>query len=251
MLRVLLGKASFSEKDGTRLDFVFVGGVSMKFSLMARYFFACAFFFFGFSPAARAELEYYGFPSPSKAEARPSVKPADPVLVKKNAQAVALRAKELEKRRQAQRKSISNLLSRYNRKLSKRMALDYAEYILQASEKFQQDPFVVAAMIVNESSARHDAVSKGGDYGLMQVRWRVHRRSITKKYPHIRDAKDILDPEYNVLIGTEILARYHASAEDLKGGLLRYSAGNRKLADRIFAVLRGLQDSYHEHLRTL
>lgn len=223
----------------------------MKFSLMARCFFVCAFFSFGFSPAARAELEYYGFPPSPKEEAGSSAKPADFVLVKKNAQAVALRAKELEKRRQAQRKSISNLLARYNRKLSKRAALDYAEYILQASQKFQQDPFVVAAMIVSESSARHDAVSKGGDYGLMQVRWRVHRRSITQKYPHIRDAKDILDPEYNVLIGTEILARYHASSEDLKGGLLRYSAGNRKLADKIFAVLRGLQDSYHEHLRTL
>ena len=129
--------------------------------------------------------------------------------------------------------------------------MQYAEYILQASEKFRQDPFVVAAMIVKESSARHDAVSRGGDYGLMQVRWRVHRRSITQKYPHIKDAKAMLNPEYNILVGTEILAHYCASADDLKGGLMRYSAGNRKLAENVFAVLKGLQSSYQEHLTAL
>ena len=106
-------------------------------------------------------------------------------------------------------------------------------------------------MIVKESSARHDAVSRGGDYGLMQVRWRVHRRSIAQKYPHIKDAKAMLDPEYNILVGTEILARYCASADDLRGGLMRYSAGNRKLAEKIFAVLEGLQSSYQEHLTAL
>ena len=129
--------------------------------------------------------------------------------------------------------------------------MQYAEYILQASEKFRQDPFVVAAMIVKESSARHDAVSRGGDYGLMQVRWRVHRRSITQKYPHIKDAKAMLNPEYNILVGTEILARYCASADDLRGGLMRYSAGNRKFAENVFIVLKGLQSSYQEHLTAL
>ena len=67
----------------------------------------------------------------------------------------------------------------------------------------------------------------------MQVRWRVHRRSITQKYPHIKNAKAILDPKYNILVGTEILAHYCASADDLRGGLMRYSAGNRKFAENV------------------
>ena len=242
-------------KSKTR-DFalIFLGGFFMKFPFMARAFVLravvlCSVLFFSLVSVASAELEYYGFPvSDSQRKPQFSVKPA--VTVKK-AQPDELRAKELKKHREAQRKSIANLLRRYNRKLDKKVALNYAEYVLQASKKFQQDPFVIAAMIVNESSARHDAVSKGGDYGLMQVRWSVHRRDITQKYPHIKDTKAILDPEYNVLVGTEILARYCASAEDLRGGLLRYSAGNRKLAEKVFAVLKGLQDSYHEHLRAL
>lgn len=221
----------------------------MNLFFMARNFTLCVLLSLVFSSVASAELEYYGFPAPVSQRA-PQVA-VKPVTASQKTRAAELRAAELKKHRKAQRKSIANLLRRYNRKLDKQVASGYAEYILQASEKFQQDPFVVAAMIVNESSARHDAVSKGGDYGLMQVRWHVHRRTITKKYPHIKDASGILDPEYNVLVGTEILARYCAAAEDLRGGLMRYSAGNKKLAEKIFAVLKGLQDSYHEHLRAL
>ena len=217
----------------------------MNFHFMVRSFVGSVFVSLLFSSAASAELESYGFPL-----AVPQRKPQLAV------QTVSVRdahgaSSRTAKHRKAQKKSIAALLKSYNSKLGQKAALQYAEYILQASEKFRQDPFVVAAMIVKESSARHDAVSRGGDYGLMQVRWRVHRRSITQKYPHIKDAKAMLDPKYNILVGTEILARYCASADDLRGGLMRYSAGNRKLAEKIFAVLKGLQSFYQEHLTAL
>jgi len=217
----------------------------MNFHFMVRSFVGSVFVSLLFSSAASAELESYGFPL-----AVPQRKPQLAVQTAsvKDAHGASSRT---TKHRKAQKKSIAALLKSYNSKLGQKAALQYAEYILQASEKFRQDPFVVAAMIVKESSARHDAVSRGGDYGLMQVRWRVHRRSITQKYPHIKDAKAMLDPEYNILVGTEILARYCASADDLKGGLMRYSAGNRKLAENVFAVLKGLQSSYQEHLTAL
>lgn len=221
----------------------------MNFSFMARrWVLSCCVLLF-FSSAAAAEWEHYGLPIPASQRRMPfSVKPIHP---SQKAPAASPKAKKIEKHRIAQRKTIANLLRRYNKKLDKQAALKYAEYILQACEKYQQDPFVVAAMIVHESSARCDVVSRGGDYGLMQVRWRVHRKSITQKYPHIKDAKGILDPKYNVLVGTEILARYCSSAPDLKEGLMRYSAGNRKLADKVFAVRKGLQSAYQEHLKTL
>ena len=217
----------------------------MNFYFMVRSFVGSVFVSLLFSSAASAELESYGFPL-----AVPQRKPQLAVQTAsvKDAHGASSRT---TKHRKAQKKSIAALLKSYNSKLGQKAALQYAEYILQASEKFRQDPFVVAAMIVKESSARHDAVSRGGDYGLMQVRWRVHRRSITQKYPHIKDAKAMLNPEYNILVGTEILAHYCASADDLKGGLMRYSAGNRKLAENVFAVLKGLQSSYQEHLTAL
>ena len=221
----------------------------MNFHFMVRSFVGSVFVSLLFSSAASAELESYGFPL-AASQRKPQFV-VQTALVSRDAHDAPSQITRLEKHRKAQKKSIAALLKSYNSKLGQKAALQYAEYILQASEKFRQDPFVVAAMIVKESSARHDAVSRGGDYGLMQVRWRVHRRSITQKYPHIKDAKAMLNPEYNILVGTEILAHYCASADDLKGGLMRYSAGNRKLAENVFAVLKGLQSSYQEHLTAL
>ena len=221
----------------------------MNFLFMVRIFVGSVLMPLLFSSAASAELEFYSFPL-----AASQYKPQFVVLTtpaSRDAHDAPSRIAKLEKHRKAQKKSITALMRHYNSKLSQQAASQYAEYILQAGEKFRQDPFVVAAMIVKESSARHDAVSRGGDYGLMQVRWRVHRRSITQKYPHIKNAKAMLEPKYNILVGTEILARYCASADDLRGGLMRYSAGNRKLAENIFAVLEGLQSSYQEHLTAL
>ena len=83
----------------------------------------------------------------------------------------------------------------------------------------------------------------------MQVRWRVHKRNITKKYPHIKQAKDMFDPKYNVLVGTEIFSRCCAASADLQSGLLRYSAGNRRLARKIVAEVKRLEDAYQHHLK--
>ena len=155
-----------------------------------------------------------------------------------------------DRQREARIQAIAELFGRVNPKLAQKRTRDYAEYILEAAAKFSQDPFVIAAMIVHESTVRYDAVSRGGDYGLMQVRWSVHKKKIMKEYPHIRTARDILDPKYNILIGTEIFAEYRAAVgPDLRSGLLRYSAGNKKLAGRIFATKQGLDKAYQEKLK--
>jgi soluble lytic murein transglycosylase-like protein len=158
-------------------------------------------------------------------------------------------AADAHKRNEAKRKSIAALFQQYNKKLDDAQAYDYAVLIIEASDKFKQDPFVIAAMVVNESSAKHDAVSKQGDYGLMQVRWRVHRQKITQKYPHIDKAQDILNPKDNVLVGTEIFSNYHATAkEDIKNALMSYTAGNKRVTEKIFAVRGQLEKAYLKRL---
>jgi soluble lytic murein transglycosylase-like protein len=153
---------------------------------------------------------------------------------------------------EARRKSIAELLRQYNKKLTDEKAYDYAVLIMQACDKFGQDPFVIAALVVSESSARHDAVSRGGDYGLMQVRWRVHEKKIRNKYPHIAKAKDMLNPKDNLLVGTEIFSVYRATAKhDVRGALMYYSAGNKRMADKVFTLLAQLEKSYHERLRNI
>jgi soluble lytic murein transglycosylase-like protein len=105
-------------------------------------------------------------------------------------------------------------------------------------------------VVVTESSARRDAVSKGGDYGLMQVRWRVHQKKIKTKYPHIEEAKDMLNPKDNVLVGTEIFSTYHATAnQDVRDALMFYTAGNERMTDKVFAVRTQLEKAYFERLR--
>lgn len=187
-------------------------------------------------PRASAEPERYDFPAARVAKTVPQ-------------DAVVSAQTEIQKKNEARKDSIADLLQRHNRTLSEEKADDYADYIIQASEKFRQDPFVIAAVVVSESSARPDVVSKGGDYGLMQVRWRVHQKKIKKKYPQITQPKDILHPEYNLLVGTEIFSTYHATAnQDLKGALLYYSSGNRRLTQKVFSVIAQLEQSYNKRL---
>jgi soluble lytic murein transglycosylase-like protein len=203
-----------------------------------------------FVSVASAELERYDFPvfeqKTQKVQKTTSARLASSADESGENPAVQLSDR---KRNEARRKSIAALLRQYNRKLTEEKAYEYAVLIIQTSDKFKQNPFVIAAMIVNESSARHDAVSRGGDYGLMQVRWRVHRNAIRKKYPYIADAKDMLIPENNLLVGVEIFSNYREKAnQNLNDALLFYSAGNRGLARKVFTVYNRLEKSYIEHL---
>jgi soluble lytic murein transglycosylase-like protein len=193
--------------------------------------------------SADAEPERYDFP---KEEPVKFVSPAKPLLADHSTEIT-----ETKKINEARRKSIAALLRHYNKKLSEDEAYDYAVFIMQTCEKFELDPFVIAAMVVLESSARSDAVSRGGDYGLMQVRWRVHQKKIRNKYPHIEKAKDMLNPKDNLLVGIEIFSTYYATAkQDVRGALMYYTAGNKRHADKVFALLAKLEESYLNRLRS-
>ena len=107
--------------------------------------------------------------------------------------------------------TINKLFQRYNKNLHKNII----ELVIQAGEKYSISPLVLASIIVVESSANPNAISKGGDYGLMQVRWKVHYKDIKKNYPQVKTAKDLLDPKVNIFTGTQIFARYYAKKKTL------------------------------------
>ena len=127
---------------------------------------------------------------------------------------------------------IDNLFSRY------RAPQGLTSIVISAGEKFGIDPKVIAAIIVVESGARPKAVSKVGDYGLMQVRWKVHKRDIQHRFPAVKTAEDLLDSYVNIMIGTEIFARYQSQRNTLRGALLRYSGGNKTMADKVLRLLK-------------
>ena len=125
--------------------------------------------------------------------------------------------------------AITELFMRYN----PRQAETLAQIVREAGKAYNVDPNIIAAIIVHESSVRPNVVSRGGDYGLMQVRWIFHKDKVSK-------ASDLLEPRTNVLVGTRIFAEYYAQKKTIRGALLRYSGGNRALADKVMRTASGL-----------
>ena len=146
----------------------------------------------------------------------------------------------------AQIKSIVKLFKEVNPSLSNHDAESYANYILEACNKYNQEPFAIAALIVHESTVNTKAVSRGGDYGLMQVRWKYHKAHITRDYKAIKHAKDMLThPRENILIGTKIFADYRGS-KDINAGVRRYSSGNTRLVNKVNATMSKLESYYNK-----
>lgn len=136
---------------------------------------------------------------------------------------------------------ISELFTRKNPALSKSEANEYAKYVLEAASKFSQDAFVIAAIIVHESTVNRKAVSKGGDYGLMQVRWKVHAGDIKKRFPEIKSASGMFNARTNIMYGTEIFAQCMSKTGTLEKALMRYSSGSTKLTTKVLQTLRDLK----------
>ena len=139
-----------------------------------------------------------------------------------------------------QARNICQIFTKHNPKLSEGSAKKYADIAIEAGKKYKQDPYVIAAIIVHESTVNYKAISKGGDYGLMQVRWKVHEKAIKKEYPKIRKAADFLDPKTNIFFGTRILSECAAKSNNLRGALLRYSGGGEKVTQKVLNTVNQL-----------
>jgi soluble lytic murein transglycosylase len=84
--------------------------------------------------------------------------------------------------------------------------IKYQDVIVEASQRFQVDPYLVLAIIRSESAFRTDRVSKRGAVGLMQImpetaEWVVNQAGFQPKTPDY-----LLDPRMNIHIGTWYLS---------------------------------------------
>ena len=138
-----------------------------------------------------------------------------------------------------QKETITRLFKHYNRKLTITQLNTMTDSVIVSGTKYKVSPLVIASIIVRESGARPNAISKGGDYGLMQVRYKVHRDKV-------KSAKALLNIETNIDIGTRIFAGYYAKHKTLYGALYRYSGGNRTLAQRVLRTLHKLQKGQYK-----
>jgi len=130
--------------------------------------------------------------------------------------------RHLTKKYQAKRlKALEIYFTRKNPKVSQKKISRYANLIDQYSSQYGLDPFLVAGVMMKESTVKENAVSKG-NYGLMQINWNANRPWIVKTFP-IKTKKQLMVPENNIRVGVHILA---ANIKKSKGsvdkGLDRY-----------------------------
>lgn len=94
------------------------------------------------------------------------------------------------------------------------------DYIRDLCEKNNLPMPLVLAVIEKESSFRAGVVSKGGDYGLMQINT-INHEWLSEKY----GITDFLDPYQNVFCGITILSQHYAKYEDVDKALMAYNCG--------------------------
>jgi soluble lytic murein transglycosylase-like protein len=132
-------------------------------------------------------------------------------------------------------RAIESYFRRVNPRLSAANASRYAGMIEKYAAHYKLDPFLVAAILVKESTVKPNAVSKG-NYGLMQINWKANGPWIRKTFP-VRNTKQLLEPENNIRIGAHILAANIQRAKgDVDKGLDRYRG--RSLASYRNSVMR-------------
>jgi soluble lytic murein transglycosylase-like protein len=107
---------------------------------------------------------------------------------------------------------IMDRFMKVNPELDEYAAGKFAEYILEASDEFGVHPFLIAAIIIKESTVRYKARSRYA-YGLMQINWSAHRRGLRSSFGEIRTLNDLIQPRNNILAGTYIFSCYLDSSD--------------------------------------
>lgn len=105
--------------------------------------------------------------------------------------------------------------------------LDYVEYIQQAGEQYEVNPYWIAAMIKCESDFNPVAVSKAGAVGLMQMMPSTAEDIASRGLvdTELYSPENLTDPQTNIHYGTAYLRylveRYH----EMNPAIAAYNAG--------------------------
>jgi len=148
------------------------------------------------------------------------------------------------------RQVIAKTFRRENPALNSWAAFKFADYVLDASAKFNTDPFIIASMIIKESHVKYKAKSRSGAYGLMQITWRVHRNSLKAAFSQIKTLSDLIQPKNNILAGTYIFSCYLKSEHgNVSKALSRYlGCSGRKYRASVMKYHGKMQKLYVFHM---
>lgn len=108
--------------------------------------------------------------------------------------------------------------------------LPYWDTIRQSSARYGLDPYVVAALIRQESAFNPSAVSSAHAIGLMQLLPRVGRRMARETGTRYFQASDLLKPAVNIELGTRYLSQLVAEFNDRpEYAFAAYNAGTNRV----------------------
>ncbi|OPY77417.1 MAG: Membrane-bound lytic murein transglycosylase C precursor [Syntrophorhabdus sp. PtaU1.Bin058] len=104
-----------------------------------------------------------------------------------------------------------------------------ASSVYEESQRYDIDYRLVLAVMKVESNFRHNALSRKGARGLLQVKPSLARYiSKTSDIP-VKNSKCLYEPEKNIKIGVNYLSRLIERFENVYTALHAYNAGPRKV----------------------
>jgi len=129
-------------------------------------------------------------------------------------------------------KAMATLFKHY--RLDDQTAIKYANWVIESSIQHRIPSLLLAGLIMQESSCRHDAVSVTGAIGLTQVDWRWWGEFLKAK-SIARQKGDLFNPRVSIEAGAAILShllqRYDG---DIEQALKHYSGRAKKYSAKVF-----------------
>lgn len=126
-----------------------------------------------------------------------------------------------EEETRIEKKAVVNwILEKYSKNVNLKQATNIVDLVYEFSEVNQLNPYLVIALIENESGFNHKARSPYGAVGLMQVVPRYHRNKLKNRNPTIKSV--------SIEVGSQILKDCLISKKgNTRNGLKCYSGGAR------------------------
>jgi soluble lytic murein transglycosylase len=129
---------------------------------------------------------------------------------------------------------IFDVISSYSTGLDGASMNKIPQWIYEASQKYDYDPFLLTALIVTESSFNNWAKSHRGALGLMQIRPRTGHAMATEVNLPWDGKPTLFSPESNIALGTYYLNKLqNRFNNDVKLALEAYNHGPTKLQSYI------------------
>lgn len=112
--------------------------------------------------------------------------------------------------------------------LKKIYVIKYSEYVEKYSSEYDVDEYLVYAIIKAESNFNEKAESAKGAKGLMQLMYTT-AEEIAKNLDVEITEDSVLDPEINIMLGTNYIAKLIQKYDSIALALAAYNAGSGKV----------------------